>query len=358
MSTTKTAIDYTGLVVKIRDWAMELGFQQAGITGIDLAEDEVHLVNWLKNGMHGEMGYMQEHGTRRSRPGDLLPGTIRVISLRMDYLPPDSEHPSTVLSRPQLGYISRYATGRDYHKLIRHRLKKLANKIETFTGHFGYRAFVDSAPVLEKALARNAGLGWIGKHSNLINPHAGSWFFLGELYTDLPLPVDDEFDEEHCGMCTACMEVCPTGAIVAPYQVDSRKCISYLTIELRGSIPVEYRSMIGNRIYGCDDCQLICPWNRFAKNTGEKDFRVRHGLDDPGLIELFLWTEDEFLKKTEGSAIRRIGYDCWLRNIAIALGNAPTTTEIIDALTKNKQHPSEMVREHVLWALEQHTVRH
>ena len=358
MSTTKTAIDYAGLVTKIRDWAMELGFQQIGITGIDLAEDEVHLVNWLKNGMHGEMGYMQEHGTRRSRPGDLLPGTIRVISLRMDYFPPDSEHPSTVLSRPQLGYISRYATGRDYHKLIRHRLKKLANKIETFTGHFGYRAFVDSAPVLEKALARNAGLGWIGKHSNLINPHAGSWFFLGELYTDLPLPVDDEFDEEHCGMCTACMEVCPTGAIVAPYQVDSRKCISYLTIELRGSIPVEYRSMIGNRIYGCDDCQLICPWNRFAKNTGEKDFRVRHGLDDPGLIELFLWTEDEFLKKTEGSAIRRIGYDCWLRNIAIALGNAPTTTEIIDALTKNKQHPSEMVREHVLWALEQHTVRH
>jgi epoxyqueuosine reductase len=355
MSTTLTDSDYTRLAENIRAWATELGFQQAGITGIDLSEDETHLVNWLNKGMHGEMSYMQHHGTRRSRPGDLLPGTIRVISLRMDYSPPDSEHPSAVLRRPELAYISRYAVGRDYHKLLRHRLQKLASKIETVTGRFGYRAFVDSAPVLEKALARNAGLGWIGKHSNLINPSAGSWFFLGELYTDLPLPVDTSFEEEHCGTCTACMEICPTGAIVAPYQVDARKCISYHTIELRGSIPVEFRSMIGNRIFGCDDCQLICPWNRFATNTMEKDFRVRNGLDAPGLQELFVWTEAEFLEKTSGSAIRRIGYECWLRNIAVALGNAPTTTSVIETLRSREDHPSEMVREHVQWALAQHT---
>jgi len=354
MEKSGTKIDYTNLAAQIQDWATELGFQQAGITDTDLSNDETHLLNWLENDMHGEMSYMERHGTRRSRPGDLIPGTIRIISLRMDYSPPDSEHPSTVLNKPELAYISRYAVGRDYHKVIRHRLQQLATRIEKVTGQFGYRAFVDSAPVLEKALARNAGLGWIGKHSNLIHPKAGSWFFLGEIYTDLPLPIDDHFEEEHCGSCTACIEICPTGAIVAPYQVDARKCISYLTIESRTSIPVEFRTMMGNRIYGCDDCQLICPWNRFAKNSEEKDFRVRNGLDAPGLIELFAWTEDEFLLNTEGSPIRRIGYECWLRNISIALGNAPTNTFVVDALRAKENYPSDMVKEHVLWALEQH----
>jgi epoxyqueuosine reductase len=347
-------IDYIGLAAQIKDWASELGFQQTGITNTDLSNDETHLLNWLDKDFHGEMSYMKRHGTRRSRPDDLLPGTIRIISLRMDYLPPDSEHPAAVLNNPDLAYVSRYAVGRDYHKFIRLRLQKLANKIEDIIGQFGYRAFVDSAPVMEKALARNAGLGWIGKHSNLINPKAGSWFFLGELYTDLPLPIDAIFEEEHCGSCNACIDICPTGAIVGPYQVDARKCISYLTIELRGSIPVEFRSMMGNRIYGCDDCQLVCPWNRFARNTEEKDFRVRNGLDAPGLVELFAWTEDEFLSNTEGSPIRRIGYDCWLRNIAIALGNASTRPNVIEALRARENYPSEMVREHVQWALEQH----
>lgn len=354
MSLTRTDLDYTELATRIKEWAMELGFQQAGITGTDLSGDEAHLLSWLDEGMHGEMTYMARHGTRRSRPGDLLPGTIRIISLRMDYSPPESGHPAKVLRRPDLAYVSRYATGRDYHKVIRSRIQALAGRIEDAAGGFGYRAFVDSAPVLEKALARNAGLGWIGKHSNLINPGAGSWFFLGELYTDLPLPVDEPFTRDHCGSCSACMDVCPTGAIVGPYRVDARKCISYLTIELRGSIPLEFRSLIGNRVYGCDDCQLVCPWNRFARNTEEKDFRVRNGLDTPALLELFKWSEEDFLRKTEGSAIRRIGYECWLRNIAVGLGNAPTTPETVEALKLRVNHPSELVREHVQWALQQH----
>jgi epoxyqueuosine reductase len=271
----------------------------------------------------------------------------------MDYLPPDAKSPSQVLNDPELAYVSRYAAGRDYHKIIRSRLQKLADKIENVTGTFGYRAFVDSAPVLEKALARNAGLGWIGKHSNLINPKAGSWFFIGELYTDLPLPTDKPFTKNHCGTCNACIDICPTQAIVGPYQVDARRCISYLTIELRGSIPMEFRKAIGNRIYGCDDCQLVCPWNKFAHNTEERDFRTRHGLDNATLIDLFNWTKQEFNEKTAGSAIRRIGYECWLRNIAVALGNAPSSTAVIKSLTARKNHPSAMVREHVVWALKQ-----
>lgn len=346
--------DYADLANQIKGWASELGFQQAGIADIDLAEDERYLLNWLDQGMHGEMDYMQRHGTTRSRPADLVPGTLRVISLRMDYLPVDASHPATVLGNPELAYVSRYATGRDYHKLIRARIQTLAERIETRIGPFGYRAFTDSAPVLEKALARNAGLGWIGKHSNLINPKAGSWFFLGELYTNLPLPIDAPFTENHCGRCSACIDICPTGAIIGPHQVDARKCISYLTIESRGGIPEPLRPMIGNRIYGCDDCQLVCPWNRFAKNTAEKDFRVRHGLDAAALVDLFKWSEQEFLKRTEGSAIRRIGHECWLRNIAVALGNAPSSETVISALQAREHHPSAMVREHVRWALQRH----
>ena len=283
---------------QIRSWGTELGFQQIGITATELEEDEAYLMNWLKQGRHGEMAYMESHGTKRSRPGDLVPGTVSVISVRMDYLPPSSKHPMQVLNNKELAYVSRYATGRDYHKLMRRRLRELATKIENQYGVFGYRCFVDSAPVLEKALARNAGLGWIGKHSNLINSKAGSWFFLGEIYTDLPLEIDKPFTKHHCGSCSACIDICPTNAIIGPMKVDARRCISYLTIELRGPIPEEFRIMIGNRVYGCDDCQLICPWNKFAKNTEEDDFRVRHGLDAPDLVDLFTWTESEFLKNT------------------------------------------------------------
>lgn len=349
-------IDYSKLSQSIKTWASELGFQSCGITDIDLAKDEQHLLNWLDDGFHGEMDYMHRHGTKRSRPADLIPGTHRVISLRMDYLPPDAKHPSTVLNDQNKAYISRYAMGRDYHKLLRQRLQQLADRIGSIVGEFGYRAFVDSAPVLEKALARNAGNGWIGKHSNLIHPKAGSWFFLGEIFTDLPLPVDSAFTNNHCGTCNACIDICPTDAIVAPYRVDARKCISYLTIELREAIPLEFRKAMGNRIYGCDDCQLICPWNKFAKNTEEHDFRIRNGLDAPELIDLFMWTEQEFLSKTEGSAIRRIGYDCWLRNIAIALGNAKTSPQVINALESKRESVSDMVKEHILWALEQHQI--
>lgn len=354
MSLTTTSINYRQLADAIKTYARSLGFQQTGIANVDLTDDELHFLNWLKAGRHGEMHYMERHGTKRSRPQELVPGTLRVISVRMDYLPPDSEYPDQVLGNRELAYVSRYALGRDYHKVIRARLQKLADKIESFTGSFGYRVFVDSAPVLEKALARNAGLGWIGKHSNLIHPKAGSWFFIGELYTDLPLPVDPPFTENHCGTCNACIDICPTQAIVGPYQVDARRCISYLTIELRGPIPEEFRKPIGNRIFGCDDCQLVCPWNKFARNSEEKDFRIRHGLDQAALIDLFNWSEKEFNNMTEGSAIRRIGYECWLRNIAIALGNAPTSNAVIQSLAARREHPSALVREHVEWALRQH----
>ena len=356
MLTTRkhSAADYVTLAQQIKQWGNQLGFQQVGITDTNLNNDEVHLLNWLAKGMHGAMDYMSYHGMRRSRPIDLVPGTIRVISVRMDYLPPDAKHPQTVLHDPTLAYVSRYALGRDYHKVMKKRLKVLADKIEAVTGSFGYRAFVDSAPVLEKALAQKAGLGWIGKHTNLINRNVGSWFFLGELYTDLPLPTDPESDGNHCGTCTACIDICPTKAILGPYQLDARRCISYPTIQLRGTIPEEFRPLIGNRIYGCDDCQLVCPWNRFAQNTEENDFRARSGLDAPALIDLFSWTKSEFLARTEGSAIRRINYEMWLRNIAVALGNTPTSQKVIAALEEKQSYPSALVQEHVAWALRQH----
>lgn len=346
-------IDLVRLAVEIKTWGRELGFGHIGIADIDLSEAETHLLSWLGQGRHGEMHYMESHGTRRSRPQELIPGILRVISVRMDYLPGQAADSETVLHNPQLGFVSRYALGRDYHKVMRHRLQQLAERIEASIGPFQYRAFSDSAPVLEKALAEKAGLGWIGKHTNLIDKQTGSWFFLGELYTDLPLPTDTPA-EDHCGTCRACIDVCPTQAIVAPYELDARRCISYLTIELHGSIPVELRPLIGNRIYGCDDCQLVCPWNRFAQPTGEPGFTPRHGLDAPELVRLFSWTEDEFIKYIEGSAIRRIGYEGWLRNIAVALGNAPTSESIVNALKARMEHTSELVREHVVWALARH----
>ena len=299
------------------------------------------------------MDYMQRHGTRRSRPAELVPGTVRVISVRLEYWPAGSQPADEVLQDPALAYLSRYALGRDYHKMIRKRLQQLAVKIESLTGPFGYRAFTDSAPVLEKALAQQAGLGWIGKHTNLINERAGSWFFIGELYTNLPLPVDPPADN-HCGNCQSCIDACPTQAIIAPYKLDARLCISYLTIELRGSIPEQLRSQIGNRVYGCDDCQLVCPWNRFAGPRAENDFSPRHGLDSSELLRLFDRTENEFEENTRGSAIHRIGYECWLRNIAVGMGNAPTTEAVIGALRAKQAHSSELVREHVAWALQQH----
>ena len=333
-------------------WGMELGFQQLGVADTGLEEHEQHLLSWLDQGMHGQMSYMQAHGTRRSRPAELLPGTLRVISARMDYLSEQACDAEQLLEQPEQALISRYALGRDYHKLLRQRLQKLAYRIEQHYGSFGYRVFVDSAPVLEKALAAKAGLGWIGKHSNLLNKTAGSWFFLGEIYTDLPLPVDQPV-ANHCGSCSRCIDICPTQAIIAPYRVDARRCVSYLTIELRESIPVDLRPLMGNRIFGCDDCQFVCPWNRFAQFSEEDDFSPRPGLDAAQLLDLFSWTEEEFLRRTEGSAIRRIGYPCWLRNIAVALGNAPPSPAINAALRTRIDHANEMVREHVLWALQQ-----
>ncbi len=344
----------TKLTKKIKEWGAELGFQQIGVTTTDLHQDEAYLINWLSKGRHGEMNYMASHGKKRSRPQDLIPGTLSVISARMDYFPPSSNHPTKVLKNKNLAYISRYATGRDYHKIIRQRLKKLARRIQEKYGEFGHRCFVDSAPVLEKALARNSGLGWIGKHSNLINPKAGSWFFLGEIYTNLPLEIDEPFTEHHCGSCKACIDICPTNAIIGDMEIDARRCISYLTIELRDSIPEKFRKLIGNRVYGCDDCQLICPWNKFAKNSDEDDFRVRNGLDAPDLVELFSWTEKNFIDRTEGSAIRRIGYQCWLRNIAVGLGNAPKTEKVVSALIARRKNSTALVSEHIEWALEQH----
>lgn len=343
----------TALALQIKQWGVELGFAQVGIADTDLQEAETHLENWLANNFHGEMDYMQRHGNKRSRPALLQAGTISIISVRMDYLPEPMTAMDKTLDDPTAAYISRYALGRDYHKLMRNRLQKLADRIQASIGAFGYRAFVDSAPVLEKAIAEKAGLGWIGKHSNLLNRKTGSWFFLGEIYTDLPLPADQPASA-HCGDCTACLAICPTQAIVAPYQVDARRCISYLTIELHGSIPEDLRPLIGNRIYGCDDCQLICPWNRFAKVTGEHDFNPRHRLNTQQLLEVFAWTEADFLAKTEGSAIRRIGYERWLRNIAVALGNAPASPALLEALQSKREHPSALVKEHVQWALGQH----
>ncbi len=345
------AVDFARLAAQIKQWGCELGFQAVGITDTALDSDEAHLMNWLADRHHGEMDYMQRHGRKRSRPAQLVPGTLRIISVRMDYWPEQDMTAQQVLDDPLRAYLSRYALGRDYHKLLRKRLQQLAQRIEQHTGKFGYRAFTDSAPVLEKALAQKAGLGWIGKHTNLINDRGGSWFFLGELFTDLPLPVDTPAGE-HCGTCQACIDCCPTRAIIAPFRLDARRCISYLTIELRGAIPEAFRPLIGNRIYGCDDCQLVCPWNRFAHNSQEPGFMPRHRLDSAALLTLFQWNKQVFLKHTEGSAIRRIGYDCWLRNIAVALGNAPHSQAVIRALEERLDYPSEMVREHIEWALQ------
>jgi epoxyqueuosine reductase len=338
-------------LLNIKQWAADFGFSQVAITNINLSRHEDYFQEWIANNYHGEMGYMAKHGTKRSRPEELEPGTLRVISVRMDYFPPEAASIQKVLGNKKLGLISRYATGRDYHKLIRKRLQKLVDKMQIEVGEFGYRVFTDSAPVLEKALAENAGLGWIGKHTNLINRSAGSWFFLGEIYTDLPLTVNEVKLKNNCGSCTACIDICPTQAIIAPYKLDARRCISYLTIELKTTIPVEFRKAIGNHIYGCDDCQLVCPWNRFSKPSDEKDFQVRHGLDAPQLLDLFAWTEAEFLKKMEGSPIRRIGHQQWLRNIAVALGNAPYSSSIVTALQVKRAEADDMVLEHIDWAL-------
>ncbi len=339
----------------IRRWGHELGFQSIGITDTDLSGHEAQLLNWLEDGRHGEMAWMARHGTLRSRPEELVPGTRRIISARMDYLPEPAADPWAILGDGERAYISRYALGRDYHKLLRRRLQQLAERIEAAVGPFGYRVFTDSAPVLEKPLAQKAGLGWQGKHTNLVARDAGNWFFLGEIYTDLPLPTDLP-EANHCGQCTECLDICPTGAITAPYELDARRCISYLTIEHPGPIPEALRPPMGNRIYGCDDCLLVCPWNRFAGATAEADFMPRQGLDAARLVELFLWDEETFLARTAGSAIRRIGHVRWLRNIAVALGNAPGMPEVTEALRQRRDHPEALVREHVEWALARHGV--
>lgn len=360
------------LRASIAELSSARGFQATGFSDVQLQQHEEHLQRWLDNGYHGDMEYMQRHGSKRSRPQELLPGTVSVISVRMDYWPAHAVDADALLQRPTHAYVSRYAVGRDYHKLMRKRLQQLADDITEKYGSFGYRVFVDSAPVLEKALAEKAGLGWIGKHSNLLQEKTGSWFFIGEILTDLPLVGEPPSNEQsthsrateiapvnststsHCGSCTACIDACPTDAIVAPYKVDARRCISYLTIELRTSIPIEFRAAMGNRIYGCDDCQLVCPFNKFSKPTCEADFEPRHALDNSKLVDLFGWDREEFLHKTEGSPIRRIGYECWLRNIAVALGNGPSDDDTINALRARVNDESQLVREHTQWALEQH----
>jgi epoxyqueuosine reductase len=338
---------------KIQQWATELGFQDVGFSDIDLSQAEQRLQHWLDQGYQGDMEWMSRHGSKRSHPEELVEGTQSIISVRMDYLPPDAADSVMVLNHPELGYISRYAMGRDYHKVLRKRLQKLATKIAEEIGEFGYRVFVDSAPVLEKPIAVKAGLGWMGKHSVILNKQAGSWFFLGEIYTDLRLEPSAPL-KNHCGKCTACIDICPTGAITAPYQLDARLCISYLTIEHKGVIPEELRPLMGNRIYGCDDCLLICPWNRFSDYSELDDYAVRHNLDSATLIELFRWTEEEFLQKMQGSPIRRIGYERWQRNIAVALGNAPTNSVINDALNRQLLTATELVKKHILWSLNRH----
>lgn len=332
------------------------GFDDVGVSDVDLEVHEARLERFLASGLHGSMHYLQKHFPMRARPAQLLPGALRVISVRMDYLTEPNESLAAKLDHPVKAYISRYALGRDYHKLIRKRLQRLATALSDEIGSFGYRACVDSAPVMEKPLAEKAGLGWIGKHTNLINKRAGSWFFLGEILTDLPLETD-QIASDHCGSCTRCIEVCPTQAIVAPYQLDARRCISYLTIENRGVIPEEFRRPMGNRIYGCDDCQIFCPWNKFASLASEVDFKARNNLDSAALTSLFAWEEHEFLSRTEGSPIRRTGFLGWLRNIAVALGNAAYHETIVEALQARVDHPSELVREHVIWALAEQRIK-
>jgi epoxyqueuosine reductase len=337
-------MDYLALSKRVRDWGRSLGFQAVGIADADLAAAEPRLVEWLAQGRHGEMEYMARHGTLRARPAELKPGTLRVISCRLDYYTGEEESPDA--------YIARYARGRDYHKVLRARLQRLCDHIASEVGSFGYRVFTDSAPVMEVELAVRAGIGWRGKHTLLLD-RTGSWFFLGEVYTDLPL-VPDEPAQEHCGSCRRCIDICPTQAIVAPYQLDARRCISYLTIEHKSAIPEELRPLIGNRVYGCDDCQLVCPWNGFAQPTDEADFQPRNGLDRATMVELFSWTQAEFDERLAGSPIRRIGYERWLRNLAVGLGNAPSTPAVVAALRARADHPSALVREHVRWALSRH----
>lgn len=348
-------INYQELAEKIKLWGQELGFSQVGICDVDLSEHEAALTQWLDKGYHGNMDYMARHGLMRARPDELEPGSIRVISVRLDYLPANAKF-SQILKNKEHAYISRYALGRDYHKLMRKRLQHLGNKIKEYCSDFNFRPFVDSAPVLERPLAEKAGLGWVGKHSLLINKQAGSWFFLGELLVNIPLPCDTA-PKNDCGHCVSCIKICPTGAIVAPYTVDARRCISYLTIELRDAIPVEFRPLIGNRIYGCDDCQLICPWNKFSSLGQEDDFQPRNDFDQVHLLTLFSWNEADFLAKTEGSPIRRIGYACWQRNIAVALGNANFDAKIVLALTEKLTEAEPMVAEHIHWALEQQELK-
>jgi epoxyqueuosine reductase len=348
------------LAANVKLWGRELGFQQVGITDADLSAEEPRLHAWLDKGYQGDMTWLGEHGYKRSRPVELLPGTQRVICVRLDYLPADTEQ-IRILKDGEKAYVSRYALGRDYHKLIRKRLSILAQKIEQAVMALApaadlvqQRAFVDSAPVMERPLAAKAGLGWVGKHTLLLNSHAGSWFFLGEVYTSVPLPVDITAEPDRCGDCQACLKVCPTDAFPRPYELDARRCISYLTIENKGSIPEEFREPMGNRVFGCDDCQAICPWNKYASFSQEDSFTPRHQLDRSDLVTLFQWTEEEFLRNTEGSAIRRIGFERWLRNLAVGLGNAPTSEAVVTALQQKLDYPSLLVQEHVQWALHQH----
>ena len=354
---TDRTINYYQLAQKIKEWGQALGFQQVGVSDIDLSEHTQEFLDWLAKGYQGDMQFMAEHGSKRYKPEELLPGTVSIISVRMDYLPAQAEFAKT-LEDDQRAYISRYALGRDYHKVIRNKLKKLGQQIAEEIGEneLSFRPFVDSAPVLERPIAEKAGLGWVGKHSLILSEDAGSWFFLGELFLPLPLPSDRPVKEQ-CGKCVACITTCPTGAIVEPYVVDSRKCISYLTIEQKGPIPVEYRQAMGNRIYGCDDCQLICPWNRFADLTTEPDFTPRSPLHPTTLLELWGWTEQEFLDKTQGSPIRRIGYVSWMRNIAVALGNAKFSLKHVEALKAKLGQLNELVDEHIEWALEQQELK-
>ena len=338
---------------RCQERARALGFSALGVAPVDIPADEQHLIRWLAAGFQGDMHYMQRHGRRRGRPQELVPGTVRVLSARMDYWPAAARPAAEVLAEPGLAYVSRYALGRDYHKVLRGALAQLVRELQQSFGAHGYRVCVDSAPVLERAHARDAGLGWIGKHTNLIAREAGSWFFLGEILTDLPLPLDAPASA-HCGTCQACIPACPTGAIVAPWRLDARRCISYLTIEHHGAIAPELRPLLGNRIYGCDDCQLVCPWNKFAQAAAHPDFKVRHGLDAASLMALFAWRADEFEARMRGSAIYRIGYVRWLRNIAVALGNAPPSPAVRAALEQRRTDPSPLVREHVDWALARH----
>jgi epoxyqueuosine reductase len=342
--------ELAGLRADLERWARELGFAQVGVSGVELGQAEARLIEWLGRGWHGDMDYLSRHGTLRSRPAELVPGTLTVICARLDYFPGQAREAWSVLDDGALGYVSRYALGRDYHKVMRGKLQALAGRIAERVGPFGYRVFSDSAPVMEVELATRAGIGWRGKHTLALSREGGSWFFLGEIYTDLPLPVDRP-QADHCGACRRCIDVCPTQAIVAPYELDARRCISYLTIEHKGSIPEPLRPLIGNRVYGCDDCQLVCPWNKFARTAQLPDFDVRNGLDAARLAQLFGWSEQDFLVRTAGSAIRRIGYQRWLRNIAVALGNAPPSAEALAALEQKRDHPSALVREHVAWAI-------